>query len=37
MDLLVMEAPGTAALDEASVADAQNDWADATRSSITGY
>jgi hypothetical protein len=37
MDLLVMEGTRTAALDDASVAEAENDWAGKTRSEVTGY
>jgi hypothetical protein len=36
-DLLVMEAPNVAALDDASVAQAQDDHAASTRNSTTGY
>jgi hypothetical protein len=36
-DLLVVEAPRFAALDDASVAEAQAGWDDRTRSSVTGY
>ena len=37
MDLLCMEAPRYAALDEQSELDAKQDWAGQTRSSVTGY
>jgi hypothetical protein len=37
MDLLVMWAPQTAALDDESVKQAEDDWAAKTRSSVTGY
>jgi phage terminase large subunit len=37
MDLLVMEGTRTAALDDASVAEAENDWAGKSRSTVTGY
>ena len=36
-DLLVVEAPKFAALDDATVADAQREWAGETRSEVTGY
>jgi len=37
MDLLVMEGPGIAGFDDATMADAQDEWSDSTRSSVTGY
>ena len=37
MDLLAMQAPHYAAHDEQTVQDAQADWADKTRSEVTGY
>lgn len=37
MDLLVMEAPKFAALDEASIDEAKDEWAAQTRSPVTGY
>jgi hypothetical protein len=37
MDLLVMEAPNFAALDDAAVAQAQDEWAGQTRNEVTGY
>lgn len=36
-DLLCMEAPRIAALDDAAVQSAQDDWAERTRDSVTGY